>query len=157
MTRKLLVGAGFALVLAACGGGAERPAQEEAPAAAPPATTGAAGATHDVNMVLEGTAYKYVPDQLTIRVGDAVTFHNLSGGPHNVQFWPDSIPAGAAEPLGAGMPDQMSPLAGPLLIDYSGPSALYTITFNSVPEGEYRFYCLPHLANNMVGKITVTQ
>jgi plastocyanin len=155
MMRKLSTVAGCVLVLAACGGGAEQPAQDQA--AAPPAATGATGATHDVNMVLEGTAYKYVPDQLTIRVGDAVNFHNVSGGPHNVQFWPDSIPAGAADALGAGMPDQMSPLAGPLLIDYTGPGALYTITFNNVPAGEYRFYCLPHLANNMVGKITVAQ
>jgi plastocyanin len=150
--RQVFVLAGLA-VLTACGGGERR---EEAPAAAPEAAPAAAGATHTMNMVLEGTAYKYVPDQLTIRVGDAVMFHNVSGGPHNVQFWPDSIPAGAAEPLSRGMPDQISPLAGPLLIDYQGPGSMYTVRFEGVPVGEYKFFCLPHLANNMVGKITVT-
>ena len=29
------------------------------------------------------------------------------------------------------------------------------VTFQGVPAGEYRFYCLPHLANKMTGIITV--
>jgi len=149
--RKLSM-AGLALVVAACGGGGEQQqqaAQPEAPAPAP-----AAGASHDVNMVLEGTAYKYVPDQLTIKIGDQVVFHNVSGGPHNVQFWADSIPAGSAEPLSAGMPDPMSPLAGPLIVD---PNGTYTVKFANTPVGEYKYYCLPHLANKMTATITVTQ
>jgi plastocyanin len=153
--RQLSMVAGLVFMVAACGGGEPR---EAAPPAAPPAAAQTAnGATHMVNMVLEGTNYLYVPAQLTIRVGDVVMFHNVSGGPHNVQFWPDSIPAGAAEPLGRGMPNPMGPLAGPLLIDYSGPESVYTIRFDGVPQGEYKFFCLPHLANNMVGKITVVE
>jgi plastocyanin len=150
--RKVAMVMGLSLVVA-CGGGGEQQ-QEAAPAEQAPAAAPAAGATHDVNMVLEGTSYLFVPAELTIRAGDRVAFHNVSGGPHNVQFWPDSIPAGAAEALGAGMPDQMSPLAGPLLVNV--PES-YTVTFANTPAGEYRFFCLPHLANKMVGKITVTQ
>ena len=152
MRNMVKLGA-LALGLAACGGGEQ--AGEQAPAAAPPPAETAApagGATHDVNMVLEGTNYVYVPAQLTISAGDRVNFHNISGGPHNVQFWPDSIPAGSADALGAGMPDQMSPLAGPLLVE---TNAVYSVTFANVPTGEYRFYCLPHLVNNMKGIITV--
>jgi plastocyanin len=149
--RKLSAVAGLALVLTACGGGAEQPAAE--PAATPPAAPAASGATHNVNMVLEGAAYLYVPAQLTIRTGDVVVFHNVSGGPHNVQFYPDSIPAGALEVLNATMPDRMGDVAGPLLVE---PNATYTISFAGAPVGEYAFMCLPHLAMNMVGKITVT-
>jgi plastocyanin len=141
--------AGLTVVLAACGGG--EPAQQEAaPAEQAPA---AAGTTHDVSMVLEGTSYLFVPAELTIKAGDMVAFHNVSGGPHNAQFWPDSIPAGSAEALSAGMPDQMGPLAGPLVVE---PNGTYTVTFGNAPAGEYRFFCLPHLANKMTGKITVT-
>jgi len=148
--RKVAMLVGVSL-LAACGGGGEQ-SGDAAPPAAPPVTP-TAGATHDVNMVLEGTAYLYVPAQLTIAVGDKVNFHNVSGGPHNVSFWPDSIPAGAMEPLAAGMPNQdLGPLGGGLLVD---PMAVFTVTFANVPVGAYRFYCLPHLANNMVGVITV--
>lgn len=150
--RKLSVAAGLGMVLAACGGGGEQQqqAQPETPAPAP----AAAGASHDVNMVLEGTTYSYVPAELSIKTGDRIVFHNVSGGPHNTQFWADSIPAGAAEALGAGMPDQMSPLAGPLVVE---PNATYTVAFTNTPAGDYKFYCLPHLANKMFGKVTVTQ
>lgn len=156
--------AGLALIVAACGG--EKKADEQqmatpeqqqaapAPAAAPTAT----GATHDVDMILEGSSYKFVPADFTIKVGDVVRFHDKSGGPHNVSFWPDSIPAGAADPLAAGMPDQpaakMAPLQSALLTDQD---AIYTVTFANVPAGEYKYYCLPHLAFGMKGVITVQQ
>jgi plastocyanin len=158
--RVTSMAVGLAVLLAACGGGeqkAENQQQstgtpEQAPAAAPAAAPSATGATHDVNMVLEGSTYKYVPDNLTIKAGDAVRFHNVSGGPHNVSFWPDSIPAGAADALKNGMPDQMAPLEGQLLTE---PNGVYTVTFAGAPTGDYKFYCLPHLALGMKGKITV--
>ncbi len=147
--------AGLAIVVAACGGEKKAPDQaatttseQQAPAAAPAAT----GATHDVNMELQGSTYKFDPAELTIKRGDVVQFHNKSGGPHNVSFWGDSIPAGAADKLTAGMPDQMGPLQGPLLAEQDG---IYKVTFAGAPAGVYKFYCLPHLALGMHGKITV--
>jgi len=151
--------AGLALVLAACGG--EKKADDQAtttaapeqPAAAPAAGAPAAGgASHDVNMVLDGSTYKFDPSELTIKAGDVVNFHNKSGGPHNVSFWADSIPAGAADALKGAMPDQMAPLEGPLLTEQD---AVYKVAFTGTPAGEYKFYCLPHLALGMKGKITV--
>jgi plastocyanin len=149
--------AGLAIVLAACGG--EKKAEDQSTtttpdqsAAAPAAAPAAGGATHDVNMVLEGGAYKFDPADLTIKSGDVINFHNKSGGPHNVSFWADSIPAGAADKLKASMPDQMAPLEGPLLTE---PDAVYKISFAGAPTGDYKFYCLPHLALGMKGKITV--
>src|SRR5437762_1492756 len=79
--------AGAAMVLAACGGGAKTPAADTTAAAAPapaattPAPATAAGATHDVNMVLEGTTYKFVPSDITVKPGDKIVYHNVSGGP----------------------------------------------------------------------------
>jgi plastocyanin len=150
--------AGLAIVLAACGG--EKKAEQqtttaapEQPAAAPAAAPEAAGGgNHDVNMMLDGNTYKFDPAELTIKAGDVVTFHNKSGGPHNVSFWADSIPAGGADKLKAAMPDQMAPLEGPLLTEVDGT---YKVSFAGAPTGEYKFYCLPHLALGMHGKITV--
>jgi plastocyanin len=161
--RVTSMAAGLALILAACGGGEKKSddqqatatPEQSAPAADSAATTAApegTGATHDVNMVLEGSKYKFSPDQLTIKSGDVVKFHNVTGGPHNVSFWTDSIPSGAADVLKAGMPDQMAPLEGPLLTE---PNATYTVSFAKAPAGDYKFYCLPHLALGMHGKITV--
>ncbi len=149
--------AGLAIVLAACGG--EKKAEDqsttatpEQPAAAPAAAPAAGGATHDVSMVLEGSTYKFDPSDLTIKVGDVINFHNKSGGPHNVSFWADSIPKGAADVLKGSMPDQMAPLEGPLLTE---PDAVYKVSFAGAPAGDYKFYCLPHLALGMHGKIKV--
>jgi plastocyanin len=151
--------AGLAFVLAACGGGEQKADDQQTTAtpdqaapAAGDAAPAAGGTTHDVNMVLEGSSYKYVPDQLTIKSGDVVRFHNVSGGPHNVSFWADSIPDGAADALKAGMPDQMAPLEGSLLTEVN---AVYSVNFANAPAGEYKFYCLPHLALGMKGKLTV--
>jgi plastocyanin len=154
--------AGLAFVLAACGGGEQKTEDQQTTAtpdsAAAPASGGdaaapaAGGTTHDVNMVLEGSSYKYVPDQLTIKAGDVVRFHNVSGGPHNVSFWADSIPGRAADALKAGMPDQMAPLEGSLLTEVN---AIYSVNFANAPAGEYKYYCLPHLALGMKGKLTV--
>jgi plastocyanin len=151
--------AGLAFALAACGGGEQKTEDQQttatpdqgAPAAGEAAPAGG-GTTHDVNMVLEGSTYKYVPDQLTIKSGDVLRFHNVSGGPHNVSFWADSIPSGAADALKAGMPDQMAPLEGSLLTEVK---ATYSVNFANAPAGEYKFYCLPHLALGMKGKLTV--
>lgn len=150
--RTTAVAAGLVLIAAACGGGEQPPAQPDTPAPAPAAAT--SGATHDVNMVLEGSDYKFVPNQLSIRSGDVVVFHNISGGPHNVNFWTDSVPAGTAELLNAAMPDRMGELSGPLLV---APNETYTISFAGAPAGEYGFYCLPHLAMGQVGKITIVE
>lgn len=150
--------AGLAIVLAACGG--EKKAEDqsttatpEQPAAAPAAAPAAGGGgTHDVMMVLDGSTYKFDPAELTIKAGDVVNFHNKSGGPHNVSFWADSIPAGGADVLKGTMPDQMAPLEGPLLTEQD---AIYKVSFAGAPTGDYKFYCLPHLALGMKGKISV--
>jgi plastocyanin len=110
------------------------------------------GRSHDVNMVLEGSNYRFMPAHLTIHSGDTVRFHNVSGGPHNVSFWSDSIPAGAADALKRGMLDQMAPLEGPLLTE---PHGVYVVSFANAPAGDYKFYCLPHLALGMKAKVTV--
>jgi plastocyanin len=155
--QKISLVAGLAVLVAACGG--EKKAPEQAPAetpaaaeAAPAVAPAATGTTHDVKMEFDGKTYHFIPNALTIKAGDVVNFHNISGGPHNVAFWADSIPAGAAAVLGANMPDQMQPLSGPMLVVQD---AVYSISFAGAPEGEYKFYCLPHLAMGMRGMITV--
>jgi plastocyanin len=159
--RMTSMAAGLAIFLVACGGEKktgdqqttatpEQPAPgADAPAANAPAGT---GKTHDVNMVLEGSKYKYDPETLTIASGDVVRYHNKSGGPHNVSFWPDSVPSGAADVLKKTMPNQMAPLEGPL---FTEPNAVYEVSFAGAPKGEYKYYCLPHLALGMKAKLTV--
>jgi plastocyanin len=144
----------MACVLTACGGGdkSATPAADTTKAMAPAAPT--AGATHDINMVLEGTTYKFVPNEVSIKVGDQVVFHNVSGGPHNVAFYADSIPAGGKEVIDPQLKDELGVLSSALLVD---PNATLPISFAGAPAGEYKFTCTPHMAMGMHGKITVTQ
>jgi plastocyanin len=155
MRAKFLL-AGLVVVAAACGKKGGDAAVDTTATMAPstPAETPAAamGTTHDVNMELDGSTYKFEPAALTIKTGDVVVFHDVSGGPHNVSFYADSIPAGAAAALDAGMPDKTGTLAGPLLIE---ANATYRVSFAGAPAGTYRLYCLPHTAMNMKATITV--
>ena len=77
---------------------------------------------------------------------------NVTGGPHNVTFWSDSVPTGAATVLGANMPETTSPMSGPLLVT---PNQAYTVSFTGAPAGKYHYYCTPHLALGMTATVTV--
>jgi plastocyanin len=105
----------------------------------------------EVRMTGNGTTTAaYVPNHLTIKPGTTVRFINVSGGPHNVTFYPDSIPAGAAAVLKTGIPTPMSELTGPLL---TTANQTYDVSFTGAPPGTYKAYCLPHVALGM--KLTI--
>jgi plastocyanin len=117
-------------------------------AAAQPAT----GKTWNVQMVGDASGYKFVPATLTIKQGDAVKWTVVSGPPHNVSFYPDSIPPGAQNQLQANMPNTMSPLTSPL---FNNPNDTYTVSFAGVPKGTYKYFCTPHQALGMHAQLTV--
>lgn len=149
---------GVAVLLAACGGEKKATTTDSTAAAAPPAAAPAAapaatGASHEIQMVSTGpTSFKFVPDNITIKAGDAVVFKGVSGLSHDVAFYPDSIPPGAADVLNKAIADQPQPLATPLINDGSS----VTVSFAGAPVGVYKFYCIPHMAMGMKGTITVT-
>jgi plastocyanin len=127
-----------------------RPAATPAPAA--PAAQ-AAGTVIRVRMLQQGARYIYEPANFTVRQGDIVEFVNVNGFPHNVQFEPTKIPAGAAEVLNRNMPNRLGPLQSPM---FTQPNQTYRISFAGAPVGRYEYFCLPHKPMNMVGVITVT-
>jgi plastocyanin len=166
--------AASALMLAACGGGekaadttAAAPAATDttasmaapagststaAPAAGAVAAAPITGTIHDVKMIGDAQGYRFDPATITIKEGDGIRYTNVSGGPHDVAFDPALIPAAVKPQLSANMPNQMSELAGPLLVQ---PNATYTISFAKIPPGTYQAHCTPHLAMNMKQTITV--
>ena len=155
--------------LVACGaiacGSEKKPATAQAEAAtpAPPASPAPASATSaaptaepagsavEVKMTGDGTTKAaFEPATLTIKPGTTVRFINVSGGPHNIAFFADSIPKGGADALKKGMANAMSDLTGPFLTQ---PNDKYDISFTGAPAGTYKGYCMPHVAFNM--KITI--
>jgi plastocyanin len=173
--RGVIVGAAF---VAACGGGQKnadtataggpgQPAPSSGAAGAAPAAGGAAGGgaaagagtaqtatgkTWEVKMVGDASGYKFDPANITIKEGDAVKWTVVSGPPHNVSFYADSIPSGAQAQLGANMPNPMSPLTSPL---FNNPGESYMVSFKGVPKGTYKYFCTPHQALGMHAQLTV--
>jgi plastocyanin len=151
-----------AVVLGACSGGANKADTTSAatPPAATPATPAAGavaalpatGATHDIKMIGDDKGYRFEPADITIKEGDAVRFTMVTGGPHNVSFDPTTVPADSKAQLDANMPQKLSELSSPMLMN---PNETYTISFAGVKPGVYPFHCTPHLAMNMKGTITV--
>jgi plastocyanin len=155
-----------AAVLGACSGGDKKvdstaaatpSAATPAPAAGAPAAGAVAalpatGATHEVKMIGDDKGYRFEPATLTIKTGDAVKFIMVTGGPHNIAFAADSLPADSKAQLDANMSSKMSELSSPMLMN---PNEAYVISFAGVKPGNYPFHCTPHLAMNMKGVITV--
>ena len=158
-----------AIVLGACSGGDNRATDTtttatttttDSTATATPGATGGAtgtaaaisGKTVEVKMVGDEKGYRFEPADVTVKQGDGIKFVMVSGGPHNAAFDPAAVPANAKAQLTANMPNQMSELAGPLLVN---PNEAYTISFANVPPGKYEYHCTPHLAMGMKGTITV--
>ncbi len=156
-----------AVLLAACGGGDTAADKMDAPAADMPAAgapamgmdAGAAqaitGTIHEVKMLINSAqAYVYDPAEITIKQGDGIKFMMVSGGPHNVAFDATLLPADVKSQLMANMPNQAAELMGPMMLTEGED---YTISFAGVAPGTYEYFCTPHLAMGMRGKVTVTQ
>ncbi|HEY2374808.1 MAG TPA: plastocyanin/azurin family copper-binding protein [Gemmatimonadaceae bacterium] len=111
------------------------------------------GQTVEVKMLQDAQGnYRYDPADVTIKSGDGVKFIMVSGGSHNVAFDPALIPANAKAQLSANMPQQVSELSSPMMMN---PNETYTISFGKMPPGTYAYHCTPHLTFGMKGTITV--
>jgi plastocyanin len=165
------------LTLGACAGGEKKPgdtthvAVDTSSTSATTTTTGGAsstttgttggagtmapitGTTKTVNMVGDAKGYRFEPANFTIKQGDGVKFVVVSGGPHNVAFDPATIPADVKGQLDANMgTDKMGELSSNMKMN-AGESV--TVSFGKIKPGQYPYHCVPHLALNMKGVITV--
>ena len=166
-----------AVTLGACAGGEKQPsdtthvAVDTSAATTTTTTTGGAasttagatggavaaapitGTTKTVNMVGDAKGYRFEPANITVKQGDAIKFVVVSGGPHNVAFDPATIPADVKSQLDANMgTDKMGELSSSMKTN-AGES--FTVSFGKIKPGQYPYHCVPHLALNMKGVITV--
>lgn len=88
---------------------------------------------------------RFVPDHVTVRPGQTVTWHNGGSMVHTAT----SDPAKAQNPENGKVPDDASAWDSGLI--RAGESWSVTLAV----AGDYRYFCLPHEAAGMVGTITV--
>lgn len=151
--RFAFVAAVVAVGALACGKKGEQ--AENQMSAAPPAAPAAApaGPVVEVKMTGNGSSRAaFEPNNITIAPGTTVRFINVSGGPHNIAFWSDSIPAGGAAALNAGMKNTIDNLSGAFLTQ---PNETYDVSFANAPTGTYKGYCVPHVTLGMKMAIKV--
>merc|ERR550537_97098 len=105
----------------------------------PVARTTAANAV--VKLGSDSGGLVFVPDSVTIKSGESITFTNNAGFPHNIVFDEDNVPDGVnAESLSRE--------------DYlNAPGETYSVKFDKA--GTYGYYCEPHRGAGMQGKIVV--
>ena len=157
-----------AIALGACAGGEKKPADTTHVAVDTTATTTTntsttptgsstmapvTGKTIEVKMVGDAKGYRFEPANFTVKQGDGVKFVVVSGGPHNVAFDPATIPGDVKAQLDANMgTDKMGELSSNMKMN-AGESV--TVSFGNIKPGQYPYHCVPHLALNMKGVITV--
>jgi len=160
-----------AIALGACAGGEKKPADTthvavDTTAASTTTTTGTStttsgagtmapitGKTHEVKMVGDAKGYRFEPANITVKQGDGIKFVVVSGGPHNVAFDPATVPSDVKGQLDANMgSDKMGELSSNMKMN-AGESV--TVSFANIKAGQYPYHCVPHLALNMKGVITV--
>src|SRR6266550_4217826 len=111
------------------------------------------GKTQTVNMVGDAKGYRFEPANITVKQGDGIKFVVVTGGPHNVAFDPATIPPDVRGQLDANMgKDKMGELSSNMKMN---PGESVTVSFGNIKPGQYPFHCVPHLALNMKGVITV--
>jgi plastocyanin len=111
------------------------------------ATVPAAPQESDAVVVKMTTEHTFVPEKITIKVGQTVEWVNDDKAmPHEVTTDPDI----AVDPSHVSMPEGVAPFDSHLIT--SGKSFRHKFT---VP-GLYRYTCPPHENDGMLGEVTVT-
>jgi plastocyanin len=100
-----------------------------------------AAATKSVKRGSDSGQLVFVPAELKICKGDTVTWTNNKGGPHNVVFDEDAIPAGVDQAK-ISMDDQLGE-----------EGATFSKMFDVA--GNYDYYCEPHRGAGMLGNLIV--
>jgi plastocyanin len=161
-------------ILAACGGSEKAPADSAAAAALPnaaqapgaataaapaepvvPAPAGTAapitGTIFEVKMIGDAKGYRFDPAHITAKAGDGVKFVVISGGPHEVAFDLDVVPAETKLQLLVNMPNGANGRS-PLL---SAPQETWTLSLGGLKPGKYPFFSTPRLPQGMKGEIEI--
>jgi plastocyanin len=161
-----------ALLLVACGGAETSTSDSaEAPAAlvVPSSPTGAVespvlevpvqpgmtapitGAIIEVRMIGDARGYRFVPQHVTAKPGDGVKFVVVSGGPHEIAFDLEAIPAESRDRLQVNMPNSTNGRS-PLLIS---ENETWTVSLGALKAGKYPFVSTPRLPQGMKGEIEI--
>ena len=109
--------------------------------------TGSAIAAPAASIKMNDTPPKFTPDKVTIKVGQTIqwvnnaqTLHSVDADPSMVQDAKDVVLPPGAKPFDSG---------------FMSPGATYEYTFTT--PGTYKYTCVPHEKDGMMGTVVVTK
>jgi plastocyanin len=95
----------------------------------------------DVKLGSDGGQLVFVPDEVTIKVGDSVTWSGNKGMPHNVVFDEEAVPDGT----------DLAAINHEDMVNDEGEK----VTSKFTKAGTYAYYCEPHRGAGMNGTVIV--
>jgi plastocyanin len=96
---------------------------------------------------------RFDPAEVTIEYEETVTWENESGAPHTASAYEESLPEGAAYFASGGYESEQAVRHSTSARGFLERGETYQYTFE-VP-GTYRYFCLPHEENGMIGTVVV--
>jgi plastocyanin len=120
------------------------------------AQIGAAQRVHEIRLEANPAkdTYRFSPAQTDARPGDVLLFRVVSGPPHSIVFEAAGLTETAREALNGSMSRRVGDLSSPLL---TAEGSVYRIVVPQLPAGAYEFFCLPHRAYDMRGRLRITK
>jgi plastocyanin len=96
---------------------------------------------------------RFDPAEVTIESGETVTWQNEGGAPHTASAYEDSIPEDAAYFASGGYESEQAVRQSTSARGFLERGETYQYTFEVT--GSYRYFCLPHEENGMIGTVIV--
>jgi plastocyanin len=120
----------------------------------PLAAPAAAQKVHQIRLEVDrdkGT-YRFTPARVTAAPGDILAFKVVNGAPHSVVFETSGLTPAAKNALMAAFGRKSGDPASPMLAK-NGEE--YRFVLPRLPEGNYKYFCLPHRAYDMTGEVVI--
>jgi len=95
---------------------------------------------------------RFVPETLVVETGERVAFNNSSDEAHSVTAYEEDLPEGAHYFASGGFTTEDEARAN-VARSLLTPGEGFSLTF--AEEGTYRYFCIPHEDQGMVGRIVV--
>ena len=96
--------------------------------------------------------HTFQPDSMTMQAGETVTWTNDTDEAHTVTAVEDSLPTGAGY-FSSGRAADEDAANGDIAGELIQPGDSFEWTFEK--PGTYRYYCIPHKADGMLGSVVV--
>jgi plastocyanin len=96
---------------------------------------------------------RFDPAEVSIESGETITWENDNNVPHTASAYEQSLPEGAAYFASGGYESEQAVRQSTSSRGFLERGEAYSHTFD-IP-GTYRYFCLPHEENRMIGRVVV--